>query len=470
MDESLTTPGTLLMGKYRVERVLGQGAMGVVVAATHLGFGRQVAMKFMLPGKGTSPERHERFLREARIAAQLTSAHAAKVLDVGTMEGTGTPYLVMELLDGQDLDAVLDQSERGVLPFAEAVSYVLQVIEAVAEAHRAGIVHRDLKPANLFLARFADGSPCVKVLDFGVSKLIEPGVHLTQDTAVLGSPLYMSPEQMQASRDVDARSDVWALGIVLYQLVAGITPFHGEGIQQVCSRVFFAEPTPLCTFRAGAPAGFEAVLLRCFEKRREQRWQNVAELAAALVPFAPARAIVHAERAAAILGVNDKPAHATYLLPPEAPTTASPWAPARSEAVRGTLDTAAKPDSAPQRSSSRRRPLVALGLGVVALVLAIAGVALSRARAKAAPTPALSDTSTLGPTAPVPSSQPTAAPSSPASSAVPDPAPATSAAASAKVVASPPRVPTQPLTSPVHVSAPAKATAAPPKKNVLDRN
>ena len=138
----------------------------------------------------------------------------------------------------------------------------------MAEAHRAGIVHRDLKPANLFLTRFADGSPCVKVLDFGVSKLTEPGVNLTHETAVLGSPLYMSPEQMEASKDVDARSDVWALGVVLYQLVANPTPFHGEGIQQVCTRVFFSEPTPLSTFRIGAPPGFEAVLLRCFEKHR----------------------------------------------------------------------------------------------------------------------------------------------------------------------------------------------------------
>jgi serine/threonine-protein kinase len=253
MNEMLTTSGTLLMGKYRVERVLGQGAMGVVIAATHLGLGARVALKFMLAGKRASVEGRERFLQEARIAARLTSAHAGKVLDAGTMDlsGTETPYLVMEYLEGRDLDTVLD--EDGVLPFPLAVGYILQVCEAIAEAHRAGIVHRDLKPANLFLTRFADGSPCVKVLDFGVSKLTEPGVALTQATAVLGSPLYMSPEQMEASKDVDARSDVWALGIVLYQLLANLTPFHGEGIQQVCTRVFFSEPTPLATFRAGAP-------------------------------------------------------------------------------------------------------------------------------------------------------------------------------------------------------------------------
>lgn len=452
MNESLTTPGTLLMGKYRIEKVLGQGAMGVVVAATHLGFGTRVAMKFMLPGKGTSPERHERFLQEARIAARLTSAHAGKVLDVGTMDvsGTATPYLVMEYLEGKDLDAVLD--EGGVLPFSLAVGYILQVCEAVAEAHRAGIVHRDLKPANLFLTRFADGSPCVKVLDFGVSKLIEPGANLTHETAVLGSPLYMSPEQMEASKDVDARSDVWALGIVLYQLVANLTPFHGEGIQQVCTRVFFSEPTPLATFRAGAPPGFEAVLLRCFEKHREQRFQNVAELAAALVPFAPARAVVHAERAAGILGLNIKPAHETFLLPrevpvpeaPAAPPTVSRWAPAVSEV--------ALPDAAPRAVPSRRKPLVALGIGGVVLVVSIAGVALSRATTRPAqPSPALPAI-----TEPEPE---------------PEPEPTTSAAPSpmATIATPPPEIAPRPSASAIQPPARPKAPTATPKKDVLDR-
>jgi eukaryotic-like serine/threonine-protein kinase len=467
MIDSLITPGALLMGKYRVEKVLGQGAMGVVVAATNVALRQRVALKFMLPGREPNPERDARFLREAQIAAQLTSQHIARVLDVGTMADSGTPYLVMEHLDGQDLDAVL--AKRGQLPIPEAVSYVLQVCEAVAEAHNAGIVHRDLKPANLFLTRLADGSPCVKVLDFGVSKLTEPGAALTQEAVALGSPLYMSPEQMESSRGVDARSDVWALGIVLYQLVADKTPFHADGIQQVCVRVFQGKPTPLSTFRDDAPTGFEAALLRCFEKDREQRWQNVAEFAAALVPFGPARAIVHAERAAAILGLNDGPQRLTDLLPPAPVDVAPARALAASEGASGTLETVAKLLVASPPSGLRSRPILALGLGLAALTLgalASLGLALSRGRAPATPEPAPSAILTPAPSVSAAVSQPSSTPP-PAASTVLEPA--TSAAPSATAVAAPPKGRAPYVAPPLHPTAPVKVNPVPPKKSVLDR-
>jgi serine/threonine-protein kinase len=465
MIASLTTPGTLLLGKYRVEKVLGQGAMGVVVAATHVSLCQRVALKFMLPGKDPNPERDARFLREARIAAQLTSQHVAKVLDVGTMADSGTPYLVMEHLEGQDLDALL--AERGRLPIAEAVSHVLQVCEALAEAHKAGIVHRDLKPANLFLTRLADGSPCVKVLDFGVSKLTEPSAALTHEAAILGSPLYMSPEQMQASRGVDARSDVWALGIVLYQLVATLTPFHGETIQQVCARVFQDAPTPLATFRSDAPIGFEAVLLRCFEKNREQRWQNVAELAAALVPFGPARAIVHAERAAAILGLNDGPPRLTELLPPEPAVAASAQRFALSNGVGGTLGTVAKVGEASPLSGSGRRPLLALGAGLAALALVSAGALLARSGALTTHAPTAAALSTPSPSAPPPPSQPSVMPQLSASATI---EPAVSAAPSAAIVAAQSRTSARQVVPPLHPTAPPKLITTPAKGSVLDRD
>ena len=205
MNESYITPGTVLLGKYRIEKVLGMGAMGIVALATHLDLNQRVAMKFMIPGKTANPERQQRFLREAQIASRLTTMHVARIIDVGTMPDSA-PYMVMEYLQGSDLAAVI--TERGQLPILEAAGYLLQVCEAVGEAHAAGVVHRDLKPANLFLTKTADGQPCVKVLDFGVSKLTDAGLQLTQDAVTLGSPLYMPPEQMSASRDVDGRADI----------------------------------------------------------------------------------------------------------------------------------------------------------------------------------------------------------------------------------------------------------------------
>jgi serine/threonine-protein kinase len=463
MNERLTTPGTVLLGKYRVEKVLGQGAMGVVVAATNLGLNQRVAIKFMLPANRPDPERDERFLREARIAAKLTSQHVGKVLDVGTLEDGATRYLVMEHLSGQDLGALLD--ERGVLPFAEAVGYVLQVCEAVAEAHKAGIVHRDLKPANLFLAALADGSPCVKVLDFGVSKLTEAGgAELTATTAVLGSPLYMSPEQMTASRDTDGRSDIWALGVVLYQLIAGITPFHGDQIQVVCGRVFQGEPTPLSRFRPDAPPGLEAVLLRCYAKDREQRWQNAAELAAALVPFGPARSVVHAERAAAILGLNAAPQRVTDLLPPPPMTVVEARTTGESGGAGERSSGISKASAEPEVRKASRAPIVAVGFGLVALVVGGVSAALWHGGG-AKPVDAVvvaPTTSTQGPVvAPAPS-----ATASVGVGAGPIASAAPSAGSSAGVAAG---IPAPRGSVAPHGPVVGKGSAAPQKKNPMER-
>ncbi len=196
--------GDVLAGKYRTERLLGMGAMGVVVEATHIDLDQRVALKFLLAQRTTHQQLHERFLREARASVCLKSQHVTRVTDVGTL-ASGAPYMVMELLVGSDLDDLLQR--RGKVPIGEAVEYVLQACEAVAEAHRMGIVHRDLKPANLFLTSGADGSPFVKVLDFGVSKFTGAALKLTAEGQAVGSPLYMSPEQMQGKLDVDARSD-----------------------------------------------------------------------------------------------------------------------------------------------------------------------------------------------------------------------------------------------------------------------
>jgi serine/threonine-protein kinase len=340
--------------------------MGEVVAATHIELGHRVAIKIMLPGEAQEEQR-ARFLREARASVRLKTQHVAKVLDVGTTTN-GAPYMIMEYLAGRDLGAELEA--RGPLPFGEAVELVLQACESVAEAHAAGIVHRDLKPLNLFLTTGADGGPCVKVLDFGISKVAGDAA-LTGDMA-LGSPLYMAPEQMRSSKDVDARADVWSLGVTLYHLVAGKTPFHAARIPEVCTRVFMEPPTPLATFRNDAPPGFEAVLLQCLEKDRDRRFPSVAALAAAIAPYAPARAVPYAERVAAVLGERIAPSRPTDVLPPEPTVTAA------AQAATAAVSTGSALVSATQAAvpAPRRSRAGVIGGAVAALVMGAAMAAM----------------------------------------------------------------------------------------------
>src|ERR1019366_7800372 len=282
--------GDLLAGKYRIERVLGVGGMGVVFAARHEELGQLVAIKFVRDESLANDEAVERFLRESRSAARLRSEHVARVLDVGKLE-SGAPYMVMEFLDGSDLGQILIRD--GPMPLDMAVVLMLQVCEGVAEAHAAGIVHRDLKPENLFLTRSVGGSPKMKVLDFGVSKsanLTSGGKGaLTRTSAVLGSPLYMAPEQMRSSRDVDARIDVWALGVVLFELLTSRSPFEAETMPELCLKVVGEPPLSMTDLRPGLPPAIVAIVARCLEKDRDKRYANAAELALALGPFAPPR-------------------------------------------------------------------------------------------------------------------------------------------------------------------------------------
>lgn len=296
--------GEVLAGKYRVEKLLGQGGMGVVVAARHLQLQERVAVKLMLTDD-TNEEAVERFVREARAAARIESDHVAHVSDVGVLTD-GRAYLVMEYLDGQDLSQLLES--RGRLPAAEAVDYLLQACEAIAEAHSLGIVHRDLKPSNLFLTRRRDRTPHVKVLDFGISKMGTPSmahIPITSTSALMGSPLYMSPEQMTSTKDVDARSDIWALGVVLYELLAALAPFDGESLPQVCARVMQEQPASLAAVVPGLPAGLAAIVNRCLEKRPDARYQSLAELALALAPFGTLDSFQSVERIQRLLGAPD---------------------------------------------------------------------------------------------------------------------------------------------------------------------
>ncbi|WP_433931705.1 serine/threonine-protein kinase [Sorangium cellulosum] len=312
--------GTLIAGKYRVNRLLARGAMGAVVAATHVELGELRAIKLLLPSTAADPEMCARFLREARIAARLRSEHAVKVHEVGRIAG-GLPFLVMEFLAGRDLRVI--RKKRGPLPVEEATLYVIQACDALAEAHALGLVHRDVKPANLFLTRARDGSPCIKVLDFGVSKVAvsgaasaEFGETQTSTGQMLGTPHYMPPEQMRGQRDVDARADIWAIGSLLYVLLTGRYPMHARSVETV-SLVLGGKfvPPPPSEVRRGLTPEIDPIILRCLERDRDRRWPDVAELVLALRPFAPPAAEPLIERIQRVLreGPGDAPASARVL-------------------------------------------------------------------------------------------------------------------------------------------------------------
>jgi len=306
--EELEVPiGTVLAGKYRVDRILGAGGMGVVVAAHHLQLDQQVAIKMLLPSMLKHREAVERFTREARAAVKIKSEHVARVSDVGVLE-TGAPYMVMEYLEGEDLGQWV--SERGVLAVGQAVEFLLQAAEAIAEAHALGIVHRDIKPANLFCVRRADGLLSVKVLDFGISKLTNAPLDLsmTKTQTVMGSPHYMAPEQVLSAKNADAQSDIWSLGAVLFELLTGQVPYAAESFPELVLKVSGTDAPSVTSLRDDVPPELAAVVSRCLERDRDQRFKNLAELAVALVPFGPPRrSEASAERVVRVLESGTMP-------------------------------------------------------------------------------------------------------------------------------------------------------------------
>ena len=409
--------GDILAGKFRVERVLGVGGMGVVVAAMHLQLDQRVALKFVLPSAIQNAETVERFSREARAAVRLRSEHVARVLDVGTLE-SGSPYIVMEFLEGRDLAEVI---APGPLSVRDAVDYVMQACEAIAEAHSIGIVHRDLKPRNLFLARRIDGRPLIKVLDFGISKMTVPGspeqMSLTRTTEVMGSPNYMSPEQLRSARNVDLRTDIWSLGVILYEILTGHVPFEAETVTQLCAMVLQDTPRVLHEYRPDLPPALTDVVFRCLEKDPARRFQSVAELAHALEPFGAAETGAAARIGHVATRISGAPA-------------LSDSSGARVAVTGGTSVSWGETELASKRTS--RAPL-ALGAAFIAMVLG-GGAWLALHKAPPVPLPPTATTSdppiatTAAPSANAAStiaSGPPSSPSSPSSPSAPSSAVAT---------------------------------------------
>jgi serine/threonine-protein kinase len=463
-ERSLPQPGTLLVGKYRVERLLGKGGMGAVFAAQHELLGQRVAVKLLLSDVANTPEGLQRFLNEARAAARLDSEYVARVMDVGTLE-TGLPYMVLEYLEGGDLSQALEQ--RGALPVHEVVDHMLQACEALAQAHAAGIVHRDLKPSNLYLARRQDGSSRVKVLDFGISKVSDHSMTpkaLTSTSAMLGTPYYMSPEQFVTPKGVDARTDIWQLGVIMFELLGGAPPFGGETLGQLMYAIMNGPLPTLRDRRPDLPPGLEPALLRCLERDVSRRYANVAELAEAIAPFGTGTQNLLIERMGRTLGVRPGASAQMVAAAParQGPITGSgPHAPITGSGAVPGVNTAnswgqGSTGAGPTASSSSKAPVI-IGASVFGL-LTIAGIGVLVTRGHGHPAAGTAASASV-----VASVAVTAAPPTPSASASAAPAPAdtSSAAAGSATSAGTKPSPARP-TPPVPGPATAKKTPVAP--------
>jgi serine/threonine-protein kinase len=272
-------------GKYKLVRLLGAGGMGEVYEAQHSVVGRRFAIKFLHPELAGNTEIVARFQREAQAAGSLENENIAAVLDAGTDED-GAPYLVMEYLEGEDLAHLLFRA--GPLPVPRAAYILIQACRGLVAAHERNIVHRDLKPENLFVCKRNDGSDLVKVLDFGIAKLHVggSGTGLTHTGATMGTPFYMSLEQARGAKEVDHRTDIYSLGVILYEILTGAKPHPGESYNEILYHVISNEPAPLDNVRVGLPAGLSAVVNKAMAREAGDRYASAALLMEALIPFA----------------------------------------------------------------------------------------------------------------------------------------------------------------------------------------
>jgi serine/threonine protein kinase len=456
-------PGLRVDDKYDVQAIIGRGGMGVVVAARHLDLGRDVALKFLCSssnGTTNGDEMRARFRREAQISAKLRNEHITRVLDVGSFAGAS--FMVMERLEGNDLRRKLREA-GGKLPLNVAMNYVLQLCEGIAEAHAHGIVHRDLKPSNLFITHAPDGTDLLKILDFGISKWSDAEVgELTKDGMVLGSPKYMAPEQVFGATTIDTRADVWSIGAIFYQMLAGRTPYVETTLARFCQEIMSGPPPRLDTV-ADVPKAVADVVERCFEQKPEDRMSSVADLAGALLDAVEEPGNSIRERLGAIMssagGAFPVPSSRTF-------SSTSISGSARSVVPGSTkLSPSATPTPAPapQAAKSPIVPIsIAIAVAAVAVAVIVKVLGTKAPVVAAAPVaPVVTATAVATTLAPTPPATPAA--TTPATAAA-TPLPATAAAAPATGAAKPHVVYVPVAAKATGATAPATATP-PPKKN-----
>ena len=393
-----TRVGKTTGGKYRLVRLIGSGGMGEVYEAQHSHIGRRFAIKFLHPMLASNAEIVARFQREAQAAGSLENENIAAVVDAGMAVG-GAPYLVMEYLEGADLAHLLLAS--GPLPAPRAAYIMIQACRGLAAAHSRGIVHRDLKPENLFVCRGNDGSDLIKVLDFGIAKL-HTGIGITKTGTTMGTPFYMSLEQARGAREVDHRTDIYALGVILYELLSGSKPHPGESYNEILFHVLSEEPAPLDSLRPGLPLGLAAVVHKAMAREAEDRYASAADFTAALIPFA-GRAVTPLRSLVGFAAVGE-----TVSSPASLPAFA-----VVAPTMQKTLET-------PAPAAKRGLPL-AMVWGALAAGAALAGFLILWSLPRHEPTQARA----LAPSAPAPVTVPAPVPApTPAPAPVPVPAPA----------------------------------------------